>query len=556
MLVKSRWMVTVVGGCSLGLLLSACTGVIVPPDQTQEGSGSDGAGGPPHGGGTDGPGSECTTTTPMASARHARLLTPSQYDNAVEDLVKVGGEPAKAFAAGAAAQLDDAAVELRANAAADIARQAAASLTAWAPCTPPAVTEAACRDQIIDTVGAHAFRHPLAPAERTQLVALFDAGMNEKDFATGVEWFLTGVLQSPDFLYEFARVAPGETAGEVRQLSAHEVASRLSFFLWDSIPDAELHAAAASDSLLEPTALLSTIERMMADQRFERGVRAFYTSWLRLGGLRELARDDPGFTTDVVNSLGASILMSAADLYASAAPNIESLFAGETYFMDDTLRSFYGLGQTGEGFSAVSLPGEGRRGILTHPALMARFARPAESSPIARGLFVLHSLMCRDMPPPPDGVAIPPLASEDTGLTTRERLEQHVSQAACAGCHTHFDPLGFAFENFDEVGRYRTSDAGKPVDSSGTVSSGVDIDGPFANGAELLDRIAKSADVKACFARHYFEFALSRGEAHEDACSLEAVKETFVPSGDLKALAVSVASSDSFRYRLSEGAAP
>jgi hypothetical protein len=221
--------------------------------------------------------------------------------------------------------------------------------------------------------------------------------------------------------------------------------------------------------------------------------------------------------------------------------------------MNAALRGFYGLPGAGTAFVATDMPGQERRGVLTHPGLMALLARPAESNPISRGLFLRKVIMCQDMPPPPAGVAIPPLPPITPGLSTRDRLDQHVKAPLCASCHNLIDPPGFALENFDWVGRHRTGDSGRPVDTSGTMSDAGDLEGAFAKGEELLGRIAESGDVKACFAQKYFEYAVSRTTTSEDACSIDALKKSFLPSGDLKELALSIAGSDSFRYRLSEG---
>jgi hypothetical protein len=588
---------TLVFGISLGsAALFACTGSVGEPGQsggsgatggtqhptagsgsgaTGPGTGGSGtAGGPASGGasnaggaagtsaagsgtggasGAGGMPSACAGAGTQAVPFHARLLSPAEYDNAVEDLVKVTGKPAKAFAAGASVQLDPGAVEVRANVATDVARQAAATLAMWAPCSPPTVPEATCRDQLVDQVGARAYRRVLTPGERTELTTLFDAGAAEGGFATGVEWFLSGLFQSPDFLYEHARVAPDEVPGQVRSLSGTELASRLSFFLWSSPPDDVLRTA--GDTLLDPTAQRAQIDRMITDPRFERSLDSFYTAWLRLSGLRDIARDDAGFTTEVVNSLTTSVHMSITSIYAAPAPQFEQLLTGESYFMDATLKSFYGANGDGSGFTAVSLAGEGRRGLLTHPTLMALLAKEDHSSPIARGLFTLRSLLCGDVPPP-DGIAIPAFPEEAENLSTRDRLEQHVTDPMCKGCHAEFDYLGYAYENFDEVGRYRAMDGGKPVDSSGIVERSLDFDGPFANGAELFEKMAASNDVKRCFVERYFEFAVARRVAANDACALETAKNGFVGSADLKELAVSLAGSTALRERLSEGVAP
>jgi len=286
-----------------------------------------------------------------------------------------------------------------------------------------------------------------------------------------------------------------------------------------------------------------------------REVTGFYSTWLRLGSFREVARDDAAFTTDVVNALQTSLLMSATQLYQSAAPNIASLFSGQSYYMNGTLRAFYGLsGNAADGtFASTDIPGEERRGILTHPALMALRARPNQTNPISRGLFIRKTVMCQEMPPPPVNIVIPQLPPVSPDLSTRERLDQHAKAPLCASCHDMIDPPGYAFENFDQVGRHRSADGGKAVDTSGTMTTAGDLTGPFQNGGALLERIAQSQDLKGCFAQKYFEYAASRTVAPEDQCAMDALKKAFAPSGDLKALVVSIAISDGFRLRLSEG---
>lgn len=547
---------------SLCLSLSACTGVLGGSQGGPSGMASGGANG---GGGTTSTtaGSAGTTTstsdcsTPHAPILHARLLTPSQYEHTVEDLLKVTDHPARDFAGGVAARLDEVEVERRANAAAAIASQAVANLAAWAPCMPTP-DAAACELTLIDKLGSAAFRHPLADGERAGLKQLFDAGLSEKDFATGLEWMLTGLLQAPDFLYQLGRPAAGEAAGQVVPLADYELASRLALFVWDSSPDEALLTAAGAGKLKQADGLDAELSRLMADPRFARGTASFYRDWLGFEGFKEVARDDPGLTTEVLADLEDSLLKSATELYAAAAPNLQSLFTGQSYFLNDKLRTFYGLTGGNSALEAVELPGQGRRGILTHPGLMALLARPNASDPIARGLFVQRTLLCHEIPPPPQGIAIPPLAPLMSGLSTRARLEQHTKEPLCASCHNQIDPPGFALESYDAVGRYRTQDGGVTVDTSGTLTSGTDVDGAFASGSELFDRIAQSADVKRCFAQHYLTFAVARELADEDKCALSALGDGFASTGDLKQLIIAVAKSDAFRLRTSEalGAQP
>jgi hypothetical protein len=427
-----------------------------------------------------------------------------------------------------------------------------------APGAPATATDAACEATLVDKLGARAYRRPLSTAERAELKTLFDAGLAEKDFATGVEWFLTGLLQSPDFLYQLVRVQPGETAGAVVPQSGPEVASRLSYFLWDGPPDDALMTAAASGALTDPATLPSEVARLMKDPRFSRGVEAFYSSWLKLSGFGEVARDAPGFTTAVVSSLERSLLATATQLYAGDAPNIASLFSGQSYYLDGPLRAFYGLpgDRTAAALTPTEMPGEGRAGILTHPGLMALLARPGETNPISRGLFLRRTVMCQDLPPPPANLTIPQLPPVSTTVSTRERLDMHASSAACAACHDMIDPPGYALEGFDQVGRRRATDGGKAIDTSGVMRSAGDLAGAFANGGELLARFAQSHDVRACFARKSYEHAAEHAAGDDDACAIDALARTFTTTGDLKGLVAGIATSPAFRLRRSEGVAP
>ncbi|HEV3032973.1 MAG TPA: DUF1592 domain-containing protein, partial [Polyangia bacterium] len=207
---------------------------------------------------------------------HARLLTPSQYNNTVLDLVKVAGNESKNFSGGVDTQLDDLSVELRADAATDIATQAAATLAQWTPCASSTAADAACEGLIIDRLGAQAYRQPLTAAQHAALQTLFDAGVKEKDFSTGLQWFLAGIFQSPDFLYQFAKPQSGEVVGQVRGLAPYELASRLAYFVWDSPPDDALYMAAAASTLGDVSAVSAQVKRMIQDPRFARGLAGFY----------------------------------------------------------------------------------------------------------------------------------------------------------------------------------------------------------------------------------------------------------------------------------------
>jgi hypothetical protein len=293
---------------------------------------------------------------------------------------------------------------------------------------------------------------------------------------------------------------------------------------------------------------------------------AFYANWLDTPAFSEgivkndaTGRPDPAFTQAVALSLGQSLLMGATQLYGSPSPNIASLLTGETYYLNDALQTYYQV--TGPGTSAfapVAMTGQHRSGLLTHPGFLALNARAQVTAPILRGAFVTSNLLCLGLVVPPD-LVIPPLPeTPQAGLTTRELIAQVHVQPQCRACHDTLDPPGFALEGFDAVGKVRTMDNDKPVDTSGTIVNGGDLNGPFASGDELLGRIARSSTVKTCFAQQFLEHALT-GEvsttvAPGDQCSVAQIGAAFATSGDLMNLLGLVAASDAFRLRMSEGA--
>jgi hypothetical protein len=475
-------------------------------------------------------------------------LTESQYDNSVLDILQVSGAPAK----GIGENFDDVSLERRAGVAATVAAQAASHLAGWAPCTS---SDASCEQQIVDQVGAKLYRRPLSDVERADMTKLFDAGVKEKDFATGVEWLLTGLLQSPYFVYQVVRPDAAEVPGEVRPLSAHEYASRLAYFIWDGPPDDALRTAAANNQLGDPAQRDAQVSRMMQDARFSRGVAQFYTRWLKLSAFGEVARDVADFDQSIVTDLSTSLLMSATELYKSDHPNISSLFSGDSYYLNEGLAKFYGVTSGGGStFAATSMAGQSRRGILTHPALMALLSRNDESFPIGRGLFVLRSVVCKVIPALPPNFVPPQQPPLQEGVSTRKRLEAHTADPMCQACHGMINPAGFVFESFDEVGRHRTTDHGVPVDTSVTLNIGMDVDGSYASGEALIAKLGESQAVRACFAEKYLDFAVAHAVTDPaDSCSIQAVGKSFAATGDLKQLVVSVAGSDSFRMRLAEG---
>jgi hypothetical protein len=484
-------------------------------------------------------------------------LTREQYINAASDLLALDVRPLTTLADAGRTYVPGAGltalqVEQRMETAEAIAAAAAAPghLARILPCNPADVGEVACATRFIEQIGGRAFRRPPSAEAVAALRKVFDAGNAAGGFAVGVEWLIAGILQAPDFLYHLAPRPVDAAAGARVPLDGHTLASRLAFFLWNSAPDPELLAAASSGALDTGAGLTAEVRRLLADPRMARARDDFHQGWLSLDDLANVARDARELTPALVADLRRSALLGIADVYRNGA-KVEALLGSSTLFANEAIERVYGLPPVGAAdLRAVMAPVTERRGLLTHPALLALLASPDASDPIRRGLFIEEKILCQQTPEPIDDVPqLPPLRP---GLSTRARLEQHRSHPACAACHRLFDPIGMAFENYDAIGRYRATDQGVPVDSSGEIAQGIDLDGTFADGMELLGRLATSGTVRDCLARHWLEYAVSRHLEPADRCLLEPLAARFRQSGDLLELVAGIAESEAFRFQTVE----
>jgi hypothetical protein len=271
----------------------------------------------------------------------------------------------------------------------------------------------------------------------------------------------------------------------------------------------------------------------------------YHRGWLKMDELDQVSRDVPSFTPALAGELRQSVLAAVHQLY-EGSPTVDGLLGGSDLHSTEFMGKVYGLPAAGPGMATVAADPAQRWGILTHPALMAFLAHADTSDPIKRGVFIAEELLCQSIPDPqPDIPELPPLRP---GLSTRQRLAQHRADPACAACHDRLDPVGLAFEHYDAIGRYRTMDQGVPVDSSADVSLGLDLDGKYATGMELIRKLPGSAAVRDCMARRWFEYAVSRPEAAADACALDRVRERFRKDGDLVGLLAAISESEAFRY--------
>lgn len=504
---------------------------------------------------------ECKGIEPGPSP--IRRMNRREYDNTVRDLLGDDSRPAQSFpteeeALGFNNNADALVVtsllaEGYLGAAEDLAEAAVQDLPALLRgCDVKKDGEATCAEKFITEFGRVAYRRPLTADELQQLLAVHQAAADEFDFATGVRLTLTAMLQSPHFLYRVEFGAPMEGDDEVLRLAPYELASRLSYFLWGTMPDAELFAAAAEGRLIEPDDVAEQATRMLADARSRATVRDFHGQWLELRRIEELEKDDdafPDFDTDLRPLLRAEAEEFLDHVIWNDRGDLDAMYLAPYTFLNGELADYYGLdGPSGDGFEKFELPPGRGSGFLTQGGLLSVLAKPNQTSPIHRGKFVRERLLCQVVPPPPDNVDITP-PEVDPNLPTRERFKQHSVDPACSGCHGMMDPVGFGFEHFDGIGRWRDIEAGQPIDATGELVGG-NTNGTFDGVGELASLLAGSPEVERCMTVQWFRYAYGRADAKEDACTVDDLTQKFAGSGRrIQDLIVALTQSEAFLYR-------
>lgn len=363
-------------------------------------------------------------------------------------------------------------------------------------CRPsPGMSEEACATEVISNMARRAFRRPVGEEDVQMLLEFFQQGREEGgSFDAGIQLALERLLVDPEFLFRVYRAPPDVEPGDVYRLNDLEVASRLSFFLWSSIPDENLLESAEAGTLSDPDVFEQQVRRLIADPRARDAlVEGFASQWLNLRLLPEKLADPdlyPDFDDSLVEAFRQETEMFIGEAIREDQSVLELLEADYTY-ANERLARFYGIpGVYGSRPRRVTLPNpEQRGGLLGHGGLMAITAYPDRTSPVLRGKWLLDNILGANPPPPPANVDTSlEQGMEALSLGIRERLEQHRQDALCASCHSIIDPLGFALENFDAVGAWRDVDRwGSPVDNRGTWPSGVELDGIASLRALLLE---------------------------------------------------------------------
>lgn len=371
------------------------------------------------------------------------------------------------------------------------------------------------------TFTERAFRRPLSGEQVALVEKQFDAA---KDPDVALKRVVLLALKSPRFLYREVGGGP----------DAYDVAARLSFGLWDSIPDAELLSAAAGGKLATKEQVAKQAERMLADPRAEAKLREFLLTWVKADRVMDLTKDAkqfPGFEATLINDLRTSLELFLDDVIGSEKSDFRQLFLAEEVFASARMAKFYGADAPADtGFVKVKLDGGKRAGVLTHPYLMAAFAHSSEGSPIHRGVFLARGVLGVALRPPPE--AVTPLAPDlHPALTTRERVTLQTKSATCMTCHGVMNPLGFTLEHFDAVGRYRDKDRDKPVDASGSYQTRAGKTITVTGARELATFLAGSEEAQSAFAEQLFHHLVQQPVQAYGPGAMNELHKAFAASG-------------------------
>lgn len=495
-----------------------------------------------------------------------RRLTAEEYRNTLTDLfrgVDVDGvnpvpeERIHAFENDVLAQPPSAlAVERYADDAEKVAAAAVERLESWAPCaSDEAMAPADCAASMAEDLAFRAYRRPLDEMEGARVRGFAREMVEAYGLRDGAETLVAALLESPHFLFrpEFGTETPGSTGGV--ELDPYEVASRLSYLFLKSMPDEALFAAAADGRLSTADGVEAEARRLMQTERARGAVVDFFWEWLGLYQLENLSLDDETFP-EFDGRMRRDLVTSTRRFLETAIwedDAYESLMLGHFGFVNDRIAPLFGVPAPGsEQMQRVELSATERRGILTQPGWLAATSHGIGHSPIFRGVKVLDRVLCSPAPPPPpevlDSVGGP--ADDPEICTTRDHVaETHSSGSTCEACHALIDGAGFTFENYDALGRWRTTENGCPIDATGRVplpGPADEISGPM----DLAQSLAESREVADCFAQHFVSFAMGRRAPRADACQVEALAEPLLNGqGSLQDMMIAFVRSPAFRGR-------
>lgn len=507
----------------------------------------------------------CDGQVPVVAPRALRRLTPAQYQNTMRDLLGDPGFVAE-YDATEPVIAERGVRQLRDGAELALDRRDQWTTSVF-PCDITGSEDQGCAEAFIDQFAPRAFRRPLRDDERQWLQSVYLDARGEVSFADAMEVLAGTILQAPSLVYLEELGTPVEGAPEeLRKLTDHELASRLSYFLWDTMPDDALREVADAGRLHGEDELRGQVERMLADPRAKDRLQQLMWSWLQLdGGLLHFSLEDAAKQEDLYPEYGPALqdamrveLEAFIDDVLSGGASFEQLLTSNRAYVNAPLAEVYSVdpGPLGpDEWAWVDLPAAQRSGVLTRAAFLTVFSSTATQAPIRRGTFTLEEVLCMPLGDPPPDVDDSPIdggeqpGGEGEVLTVRQATDARTSGGVCAGCHSTINPVGYAFEHYDAIGRWQDEEviSGLPVDSSGKLQ-GTDIDGPVADALELSQRLAQSPQVRSCFATRWFEEALGGEVGEQDGCAQGRIVDDFTAKGDLRELVTAIVLSDSFRH--------
>jgi hypothetical protein len=563
------------------LMLCACTGNIEGDTRTSGSSlngasGSDASGGLGNAGGGPGasaPGVVGPPANPERDVNRVAIhrLNNAEYDHTVRDLLGVDQTPARTFIADEKALgfdtiadalgMTEAQYEQYWNAAIALAEtvfQDPALRARIMTCAPAGPDDRACTESIVASFGRRALRRPPTAEERERLVALAEqARARGEAFDASIALVVRALLSSVGFLYR-VELDADPTSPVAHPLTDYELASRLSYLLWSTMPDDALLDAAERGELQQDAELAAQLERLLEDPRSERFVGSFAGQWLGMRSLQSHQVDADAFPAWDQELRDAMIRegLRYFDQFLHGDRSFGEFFTADVSFVDAPLAELYGF--DGDDFDPdrpLSVTSDARRGFLGLASFLTLTSFSHRTAPTLRGKWVLESLLCQSIPPPPPDV--PELEGDSGGadaesLNVRERLAMHRENPACAGCHTTLDPIGLGLESFDAIGRHRTSyTGGDPIDATGELPSGERFDGLL----ELSALLADDPRLSECVTEKLVTYALSRKLVDSDQPHLDELRQGFVAGGSsLRGLLRAIVLSEPFRYRRGEPA--
>jgi hypothetical protein len=560
----------------LAFVCLGCTGNLVgergsmdPGSSDREPGGSGGSRGN-HPGGSGGsnpiveppPAGACAT----ASLAHARVwrLSHAQYRNTLADVFgyhgtatadlpadsRLDGFSTRADRLGFSPLLMEHYFRVSDDVAADVSRRSSEFLG----CAITALGQGACLADFLRGTGRRAWRRALTADEVAGLASLYATAAAADGPETGFKSVVSALILSPSFFFR-SELGAGGTPGSLTQLTDYEIASALSYALWDAPPDAALMDLAGQGQLHDPAVLAAQVERLFSDKRSPEVLNGFLRQWLKiddLGGQDKSPMLYPGYTRDVgADLLEESRLLLDGIVFASDGDKSLAtlLTAPYGYVNARTGKLIYGLDSKATALTKGDLDRTRRRGILTSGAFLAAHAGSDATKVVDRGSFFREEILCAEVPAPPrDFKFEDPNITED--MTAREKLLAHAKNPACKSCHELFDGIGFALENYDAIGAFRVMEKGKVIDPSGTTPLELSGDVTFANFVELVDKVTKLPEPYACFSQQYLSYATGLGTSQLDSCQREGLAKSFAASGyRVDALVRAVLTSSAFTTR-------